>query len=158
MLRQMTIMPDTDLQTALVEAIEALAPARATEVASGRSLDQVERLAHHALRGEVWTKALVYCQQAGEKTIAQSAYREAAGYFEQSLSALEHLPEARDTCEQAIDLRFALRAALFPSGDSERILVCLREAESLVAALDDPRSAGTGLCLSGSPFPPHERV
>ena len=44
--------------------------------------------------------------------------------------------------EQAIDLRLALRSALFPSGDSERILGYLREAETLAAALDDPRRLG----------------
>jgi tetratricopeptide (TPR) repeat protein len=103
----------------------------------------VERLAHHALRGEVWDKALAYCQQAGEKATARSAYREAVGYFEQALSALAHLPEQRDTHERAIDLRLALRSALFPSGDSERILGYLREAETLAAALDDPRRLGS---------------
>jgi tetratricopeptide (TPR) repeat protein len=41
--------------------------------------------------------------------------------------------------EQAIDLRFALHSALMPLGNSERILTCLREAESLAATLDDPR-------------------
>jgi hypothetical protein len=61
------------------------------------------------------------------------------GFFEQALSALSHLPETRTTREQAIDLRLALRSALYPSGDWERILVTLREAESLAAALDDPR-------------------
>src|SRR5262249_51722330 len=79
--------------------------------------EQVERLAHHALQGEVWAKALVYCRQAGEKALAQSAYREAVGSFEQALRALPHLPETRATREQAIDLRLALRTALFPSGD-----------------------------------------
>jgi uncharacterized protein YkwD len=98
----------------------------------------VERLAHHALRGEVWDKALAYCRQAGEKAMAQSAYREAAGCFEQALSALPHLPETRDTRAQAIDLRLALRSALLPSGDLGRILAYLRETESLAAALDDP--------------------
>ena len=44
--------------------------------------------------------------------MARSAYREAVGYFEQALSALSHLPEPRDTLEQAIDLRLALRSAL----------------------------------------------
>ena len=55
--------------------------------------EQVERLAHHALRGEVWDKALTYCRQAGEKAMARSAYREAVASFEQALSALPHLPE-----------------------------------------------------------------
>ena len=48
----------------------------------------------------------------------------------------------RDTREQAIDLRLALRSALLPSGDFGRILACLREAEALAEALDDPRRLG----------------
>ena len=48
----------------------------------------------------------------GDKAMARSAYREAVGYFEQALEALPHLPETRDTREQAIDLRLALRMAL----------------------------------------------
>jgi predicted ATPase len=73
------------LHARIVEALEALAGERVAE--------QVERLAHHALRGEVWAKALAYCQQAGEKAMARSAYSESVGYFEQALSALSHLPE-----------------------------------------------------------------
>ena len=84
-------------------------------------------------------KALAYCQQAGEKAVARSAYREAVGYFEQALGALPHLPEQHATREQAIDLRLALRSALLPSGDMGRILAYLREAETLAVALDDPR-------------------
>jgi len=115
----------------IVEAPEALAGDRIAE--------QVERLAHHALRGEVWDKALLYCRQAGEKVEARSAYPEAVGYFEQALSTLPHLPETRATREQAIDLRLALRTALWPSGDFVRTQACLREAEALATALDDPR-------------------
>jgi tetratricopeptide (TPR) repeat protein len=122
------------LHARIVEALEGLAGERVAE--------QVERLAFHAWRGEAWDKTLAYCRQAGEKAMARSAYREAVGYFEQALSALEHLPEQRDTIEQAIDLRLALRSALFPSGDSGRILGYLREAETLAAALDDPRRLG----------------
>src|SRR5262249_7879612 len=54
------------LHACIVVALEALAGDRVTE--------QVERLAHHALRGEVWAKALAYCRQAGEKAMARSAY------------------------------------------------------------------------------------
>jgi class 3 adenylate cyclase/tetratricopeptide (TPR) repeat protein len=113
------------------------------EVSAGNRLaEQVERLAHHALRGEVWDKALAYGRQAGEKALARSAYREAVGYFEQALGALPHLPETHHTCEQAIDLRLALRSALLPSGDFGRVLACLREADALAATLDDPRRLG----------------
>src|SRR5262249_52312127 len=96
-------------------------------------------LAPHALRGEVWDKALVYFRQAAEKAMARSAYREAVESFEQALRALRHLPEQLITREQAIDLRLALRSAIMPPGDWGRILGYLREAEALAAALDDPR-------------------
>ena len=44
------------LHARIVAALEAFAGDRVAE--------QVERLAHHALRGEVWDKALAYCRQA----------------------------------------------------------------------------------------------
>ena len=88
------------LHARLVEAIEALAPERGTEGASGARAfcrkagpDQVERLAHHALRGEVWDKAVTYCQQAGARAYDRAAFREAVASFEQALQALAHLPE-----------------------------------------------------------------
>ena len=132
------------LHAHIVEVLEALAGDRVTE--------QVERLAHHALRGEVWAKALAYCRQAGEKALARSASREAVEYFEQALSALTHLPERRDTREQAIDLRLALRAALRPLGDDGRILATLCEAESLATALDDHHRLGRVLLAQFAHF------
>jgi len=122
------------LHTRIVEMLETLYHERMTE--------QVERLAHHALRGEVWDKAVTYCWQAGEKAMARSAHREAVAYYEQALSALQHLPAQRGTHEQAIDLQLALRTALFPLGHFRRILAVLREAEALAVALDDPRRLG----------------
>jgi predicted ATPase len=83
-----------------VEAIETLHP--------DRLIEQVERLAHHAARGEVWGKALTYLRQAGAKADARSALGEAVSYFEQALTVLGHLPESRETHEQAIDLHFNL--------------------------------------------------
>jgi class 3 adenylate cyclase/tetratricopeptide (TPR) repeat protein len=129
------------LHARIVETLEVLAGERVAE--------QVERLAHHALRGEVWDKALAYGRQAGERAMARSAYREAVGSFEQALSALPHLPQQRDTHEQAIDLRLALRSALLTLGDFGRILGALREAEALAESLDDPhRLAQISLFLS----------
>ena len=46
--------------------------------------EQIEHLAHHAVRGEVGDKALVYCRQAGAKAFP-AAYREAAAALEQAL-------------------------------------------------------------------------
>jgi hypothetical protein len=87
-----------------------------------RLADQVERLAHHALRGEVWDKAVAYCRQAGDKAVARSAGREAVACFEQALVAVEHLPEGRERQEQAIDVRFGLRHALGQRLENDRVL------------------------------------
>ena len=122
------------LHTHIVEALETLA--------GDRLVDQVERLADHAVRGEVWDKALQYCRQAGAKAMERSASREAVGCYEQALAALEHLPEHRALREQAIDLWFDLRNAHFVLGQFERILHDLRAAETLAEALDDPRRLG----------------
>ena len=122
------------LHARIVDALEALYPDRLAE--------QVDRLAHHALRGEVWDKALTYFRQAGARAMARSANQEAVACFEQALVALQHLPESRDTLAQAIDLRLELRNALLAFGDLERILTYLREAETFAEALGDHRRLG----------------
>jgi transcriptional regulator with AAA-type ATPase domain/class 3 adenylate cyclase len=117
------------LHARIVEVMEALSPDRLAE--------QVERLAHHAWRGEVWEKALVYYRQAGDKAMARSTFREAVACFEQALAALQHLPAQRHTQEQAIDLRYDLGNALQALGAFAQRLATLREAETLAVALGD---------------------
>ena len=113
----------------IMNAIERIYPDRLAE--------HVERLAHHAFRGEVWDKAPTYLRQAGAKAFARSANREAVAYFEQALAALSHLPETRATIEQAIDLRFDLRASLFALMDLKKALGYIREAEQLAREIGD---------------------
>jgi len=107
-----------------------------------RLIEHIERLAHHAVRGELWEQAVTYLHQAGAKALARSANQEAVVCFEQALTALGRLPETRERLEQAIDLRFDLRTSLHPLGEFERIFGCLREAESLARRLDDQRRLG----------------
>src|SRR5262249_55732557 len=118
----------------LVEAIEALAPERVAE--------QVDRLAHHAVWGEVWDKAVTYCQQAGTRAWDRAAFREAVAAFEQALQALAHLPEPGDTRVVAIELRLALGGALHLLGEYGQRRALLDEAEALARALDDPARLG----------------
>jgi class 3 adenylate cyclase/tetratricopeptide (TPR) repeat protein len=122
------------LHARIVEALEALAPDRVAE--------QVEHLAHHALRGEVWDKAVTYCQQAGARAYDRAAFREAAASFEQALQALAHLPEDGDTRALAIDLRLALGNALTQVGEYGRCRALLGEAEARARALDDRTRLG----------------
>ena len=118
----------------IVETIEALG-------AEPRA-DQVERLAHHALRGEVWDKALTYCRQAGARAFARSAHRAAVEWFEHALTALAHLPETPDTAGTAIDLRLELRSSLSPLAEFSRMQDHLQEAERLAEAAGDRRRQG----------------
>ena len=117
------------LHVRIVEVLE--------ERASGQLSEQVERLAHHAFRGERWHQALRYLQESGAKAMASSANQEAAVYFEQALETLKHIPEDREASEQAIDLRFSLRTALLPLGNFERVLEYLNEAQALSENLAD---------------------
>jgi predicted ATPase len=86
------------------------------KVYANRVTEQIERLAHHAVLGEAWPKALSYLRQAGSKAVERPAYREAFALFEQALLALKHLPESRAMLEQAIDIRFEIRKRATAAG------------------------------------------
>jgi tetratricopeptide (TPR) repeat protein len=141
------------LHAALVTAHE--------RVYADRLPEHVERLAHHATRGELWDKALVYGRQAGTRAAARSAYHEAVAWFEQALAALAQLPECRDTLEQAIDLRCELRNALLPLGEQTGIFNHLCDAEALAERLGDDKRLGRVagyLCIFFSGVDNHERA
>ena len=122
-----------------VDAIEALYPERLAE--------HVERLAHHAFRGERWEKAALYLRQAGGKAMERSAYREAAAGFEQALDALRHLPESPEQTEQAIDLHLDASRDLLVSGEQAKSAGHARQAEALAESLPDERRLGRALVL-----------
>jgi class 3 adenylate cyclase/tetratricopeptide (TPR) repeat protein len=117
--------------------------ARVVETIEARFADRlpehVEQLAHHAFRGEVWDRAVLYMRQAGQKAASHSAHREAAACFDQALAALGHLPDSREAREQAIDLRLELRSSLFTTGELSRIPGLLAEAEAIATAIGDGR-------------------
>jgi predicted ATPase len=138
------------LHARIVDAIERLY--------ADRLIEHVDRLAHHASRGEVWEQAVAYGRQAGARAYARSANREALACWEQALAALAHLPEDREMIEQAIDFRCDIRNALQVLGELGRILEYLREAKALAEALGDRRRLGqvsthlaAHLVVSGDP-------
>jgi class 3 adenylate cyclase/tetratricopeptide (TPR) repeat protein len=122
------------LDARIVETLERLYPDRLAE--------HIETLAHHVFRGELWDRAVTYLRQAGAKAFARSANREAVAYFEQALTALAHVPETRETLEQAVDVRLALRNSLWPLGRHEPGFEHLCDAERLAKVLGDQRRLG----------------
>ena len=129
------------LHARIVEALEALAADRLAE--------QVERLAHHALRGEVWDKALAYCRQAGDEGHGALGLPRGRGVLRAGAQALAHLPEharhARAGHRSPARPAHGARCRLATLGVSWRTL---REAETLADGPRRPASAGTGLRLS----------
>ena len=103
----------------------------------GSEAARPEWLAQHALQGELWDQAIMYFRQAGSEAIAQSAYQEAAGCFQQALVSLQHLDEHHDTMTQGIELRIELRNALMPLGEWNQMATCLTEAEVLARDLNN---------------------
>ena len=118
----------------LVEAVETLYRDRLGE--------HIERLAHHALRGELREKAVQYLRQAGLRALSRSALEDGRVWFEQALAVLEKLPESREHIELAIDIRFDLRNSLHPLGHLERILDHLQKVQALATRLNDKRRLG----------------
>ena len=89
----------------------------AEQLYADRLNKHVERLAHHALRGHRWDKAVWYSRQAGARALDRSAAREALAHFEQARAALRELPESRERTAQLIDLCFEQRSALVAIGE-----------------------------------------
>jgi class 3 adenylate cyclase/tetratricopeptide (TPR) repeat protein len=132
------------LHARVVESMERLYGDRLDE--------QVDLLAHHAQRGEVWDKSLLYARRAGDRASARSVNRAATAHFEQALAAIGRLPESRPLQELSIDLRIQLRQALAGAGRDDDALAYLREAEPIAQALGDRRrqariAAQVSFCL-----------
>jgi DNA-binding SARP family transcriptional activator/predicted ATPase len=92
------------LHARIAESMETLYADRADE--------QVERLAHHAARGELGEKAVGYLRQAGAKAFANSAHSEALAYFTRALELLARLEPGEERDREELSLRLALGPTL----------------------------------------------
>jgi len=117
-----------ELHATIMRAIEREYPDRLAE--------QVDRLAYHALHGELWPSAVAYLRQVGDRAASRSAYREAVGCFEQALAAAAHLPD-RDLIAQTIDLHLELQGPLAALGQIQKLQDHLRRAKDLAGTLGD---------------------
>jgi class 3 adenylate cyclase/tetratricopeptide (TPR) repeat protein len=123
-----------DIHARVVDATERLYADRLGE--------NVERLAHHAVRGELNEKAAHYLRQAGAKAAGRSAVLDARAWFEQALDILKSLPESQATLEQAFEIRLELRPVLRQLGEGRQMLNHLREAEAISGRLKDDLRRG----------------
>ena len=104
--------------------------------------EHAERLAHHAVRGELKDKAVHYLHMAGGKAAARSALADARSCYEEALGILKELPESQATLERGFEMRLDLRPVLRQLGEGRRQLEHLREAEIIATQLKDDRRRG----------------
>jgi class 3 adenylate cyclase/tetratricopeptide (TPR) repeat protein len=118
------------LHAAIVEAME--------HHYAGRLSEQAERLAHHAVRGEAWEKAVTHLWQAGRNARARSAYRQAVAFLEQAVETLTRLPDTAENAVLGIDLICRdLSDPLVILAETQRLLEHLREAARLAEKVED---------------------
>src|SRR6516162_7624006 len=98
---------------------------------------QPEIVAHHFTEAGLVDPAIEYWLKAGAKAYSLYANADAVRFFERSLTLLKKLPETRDNLERAVDIRFQLRNALLPLGETDRILRSLDELDPILARLGD---------------------
>jgi class 3 adenylate cyclase/tetratricopeptide (TPR) repeat protein len=110
--------------------------------AGGQAGARAESLARHALGAEAWRKAATYLREAGRRAASQSAYQAAAGWLEETLRALDRLPQTADVLGESIDARLDLRIALIPLGRYRDALDLMREAEARATRLGDKARLG----------------
>jgi class 3 adenylate cyclase/tetratricopeptide (TPR) repeat protein len=108
--------------------------------------DHIEELARHAVRGEIWERAVPWLRLAGAKAFTRSAHQTAIEYFEQAIDACRHLPKTPEYLELTIDLRFDLRNSLFAVGDHARVASYIEEAEAIASRLGDRRRQAWASC------------
>jgi class 3 adenylate cyclase/tetratricopeptide (TPR) repeat protein len=120
-----------DLHRRIVMALEASSAGREAEVA--------EALCHHAVRAKDWVKADRYGYMAARKAFARSAFRDAAGYFEIAMDAVDKQPASTAREQRAIDLRIEARLVFGPLGNIEQWFGLCRDAEARSEKIGDDR-------------------
>jgi class 3 adenylate cyclase/tetratricopeptide (TPR) repeat protein len=118
-------------------ALHARSVAAIETLHAERLAAHLDDLAVHAVRGELWDKAVTYNRQLGMRAQERAANPEAVTCFEEALRALARLPSTRETTEAEFDLRSAVRPALLQLGRLDEVLATSKQLEQLALQLGD---------------------
>jgi class 3 adenylate cyclase/tetratricopeptide (TPR) repeat protein len=117
------------LHARIVDAIE--------QVYADRLDEHVERLAHHAVRGEIGERAVDYLRKAGTKAYTRAALSESRDRYQQGLDLLARLPATPENIRRGIDVRLDLHGPLVGLAELSRVVELHQEAEGLARQLQD---------------------
>ncbi len=118
-----------ELHRRILAALEASSRGREEEVA--------EALCYHAVKAQDWVKASHYGQIASRKALTRSAFRDATGYMEIAIDAVDKLPPSIAREQRAIDLRIEARMTFSPFGRTAEWLELCRDAEARSEEIGD---------------------
>lgn len=106
----------------------------------GHEQDVAEALCHHAAKAQDWVKADIYGHMAAKKALAGSAFRDATGYFQIAMDAVDRQPASTAREQRAVDLRIEARMAFSPFGKTAEWLDLCHDAEARSEKIgDEPR-------------------
>jgi class 3 adenylate cyclase/predicted ATPase len=94
------------------QALHARIVAAIEQLYGDRLGEQVELLAHHAVKGAAWDKAVAYQRDAGTKAFVRSANADAVSYLTRGLEIVERLPVGTDRERHELALLLALGPAI----------------------------------------------
>ena len=103
----------------------------------GREQDVAEALTHHALKAQDWARAELYGRMAARKALARSAFRDATGYFQSAIDAIDKQPVSVEREQRAIDLRIEARLAFAALGRIGQWFGLCRDAEARSVEIGD---------------------
>ena len=104
--------------------------------------EHFEALATHALRGEVWEKAVDYLRGATDKAYTRGALAESGAYAEQALDISKRLTSNPENIRRRIDATLNLWTPFIASGQFQRLVPVFGEVEALAQDLGDETRLG----------------
>ena len=110
------------------------------------SLEDLDQLAHHTFRGELWEKAFDYYQKAGRRALKLSAISEAEKYFETLLTTAEKLPAGDMKASRTIEAQFDLRQVMILLGNLEEAKKVLQSARTTAERIGNLLLLGLAEC------------
>ncbi len=123
---------------------------RVVDVLAARGTVGPERLAYHAIRGQMWERALEWSEAAATAAMKVYAYIEAVRLYQQALECLASLPPSDDRQRRGIGLRLRLAQIAFYV-QPDRLMEWLAPAEEAAIALgDDALLAEVGLAQASA--------
>lgn len=103
--------------------------------------EHVERLAHHAVAAEEWSKAIRYLYRAAIKALQRSAHVQAIRWLKQGLERVGALPDTEERKRRELDYRKAIGVATMSAKGwaDEEVLDAYTRARALSEELGDER-------------------